>query len=109
MNAKDHKRVDKERKVNPNKAPSGMKDVKINLMTRMVTGNNKATSRPTAGFTLAAPCFKEDLEAILFLVQGERPAMHRIQRKQTVMAYYGFGNVSSAGFGSTVERPDGLQ
>jgi hypothetical protein len=25
------------------------------------------------------------------------------------MAYYGFGNASSAGFGSTVERPDGLQ
>jgi hypothetical protein len=109
LNAKDRERVDEECEANPNKAPSRMEDVKVNLMTRMVTGNNKATSGPTAGFTLAAPCFKEDLEAILFLAQGEWLAMRRIWNKQTVMAYYGFGDASSAGFKSTVERPDGLQ
>ncbi len=79
LNTKDHKRVDKEREANRNKALSGMEDVKINLMTRVVTGDNKVTSGSTAGFTLAAPCFKEDLEAtILFLAQGERPVMLRI-------------------------------
>ncbi len=106
--AKDHEKEDKEHEANPNKAPSIMEDVKIELMTRGVMGDSEARSGPIAGFTLAAPCFKEDLEAILVLAQGEQPAMRRKRSKQTLTAYYGFGDASSAGFGLKVERPNGL-
>ena len=34
--------------------------------------------------------------------------MRCVQSKRTLTAYYGFGDASSAGFGSTVARPDGL-
>ncbi len=100
--------VEEEREENPNEAPSRVEDVKIELMTCGVAGNSESTSGPIVGFTLVVPCFKEDLEAILFLAQGELPATRCIQSKQTVTTYYSFGDASSAGFGSTVERPNGL-
>ena len=63
---------------------------------------------PTTGLRLAAPQFKEDLEAILRLTEGEQPALCRVRSKLTMIAYYGFGDASSGGFGTTVKRPSGL-
>ncbi len=63
---------------------------------------------PATGLMSAAPQFKEDLEAILHLTEGEQPALHCVRSKLTMIAYYGFGDASSGGFGATVERPSGL-
>ncbi len=109
VNHKSRRKEAEEHNAHPNKTPSGMEEVKIGIVTSKVTDHNESINGPTAGFTLAAPRFKVDLEAILFLAQVERPAMRHIQSKQTVTAYYSFGDASLAGFGSTVERPDGLQ
>ena len=63
---------------------------------------------PTSGLTEAVPRFKEDLEALLHLSQDDKTVMRCVRNKHTLMAYYGFGDASSGGFSSTVERPDGL-
>ena len=55
-----------------------------------------------------APRFKSDLEAILKLAEGATPQLHYVRRKHTMIAYYGFGDASSGGFGATVQRADGL-
>ncbi len=60
------------------------------------------------GDSLAAPRFREDLEAILFLAESKQPYMRRVRGRRTVTAYYGFGDASGAGFGASVERPGGL-
>ncbi len=101
-------RVEHECAANPNKAPCVMEDIKMALMTQVNTSGSKPRNGPAAGFTLAAPWFKEDLEVILFLAESKQPCMCRVQSRKTITVYYGFGDASSAGFGASVERPGGL-
>jgi hypothetical protein len=83
-------------------------DIKIQLLAHTLGGEDQRMDGSATGLMLAAPRFKEDLEAILHLTEGEQPALHCVRSKLTMIAYYGFGDASSGGFGATVERPSGL-
>ena len=87
-----------------------MEDIKEELLRHMLVGgvDSGRTDGPPSGFTEAVPRFREDLEALLHLAQSDEPVMRCVHNKHTITAYYGFGDASSGGFGSTVERPDGL-
>jgi hypothetical protein len=61
-----------------------------------------------SGLTPAAPRFKQDLEALLHLTEGDQPRARKVRSKNRATAYYGFGDASSGGFGATVARPGGL-
>jgi hypothetical protein len=65
-------------------------------------------AEPPGGLTKAVPRFKDDLAALLSLAVGEQPVIRHIWSHRTLTAYYGFGNASSGGFGSTVQQPNGL-
>ncbi len=88
----------------------GMENTKQDLLRQFLVGDddNSQIDGPPTGLTEAVPRFKEDLEALLHLAQADKPAMRCVCNKHTITAYYGFGDASSGGFGSTVERPDGL-
>jgi hypothetical protein len=83
-------------------------DIKIQLLTHSLGEEEPWQDGPSSGLIPAAPCFEEDLEAILHLAEGEHPAPHFVRSKLSMTAYYGFGVASSGGFGVTVERPSGL-
>ena len=91
-------------------SPYKMEDIKEELLRHMLVGGADAnrTDGPPSGLTEAVPRFREDLEALLHLAQSDEPVMRCVRNKHTITAYYGFGDASSGGFGSTVERPDGL-
>jgi hypothetical protein len=83
-------------------------EYKIQLLTNSLAEEEAWQDGPRSELTPAVPCFKEDLKAILHLVEGEQPALHCVRSKFTLTTYYGFGGTSSGGFGSRVERPSGL-
>ncbi len=87
-----------------------MEDIKEELMRQTLVGGSEDSriDGPTSGLTEAVPRFKEDLEALLHLAQDDEPILSCVRNKHTITVYYGFGDASSGGFGSTVERPDGL-
>ena len=87
-----------------------MEDIKEELMRQTLVGGSEDSRNdgPTSGLTEAVPRLKEDLEALLHLAQDDEPILRCVRNKHTLTAYYGFGDASSGGFGSTVERPDGL-
>ena len=87
-----------------------MEDIKEELMRQTLVGGSEDSRNdgPTSGLTEAVPRFKEDLEALLQLAQDDEPILRCVRSKHTLTAFYGFGDASSGGFGSTVERPDGL-
>ena len=87
-----------------------MEDIKEKLLSQTLIGGEDETQHngPPSGLTEAMPRFRVDLEALLHLAQGEKPILRCIRNKHTVTANYGFGNASSGGFGSTVERLEGL-
>ncbi|KAL3826346.1 hypothetical protein ACHAXA_003670 [Cyclostephanos tholiformis] len=91
-------------------SPYKMEDIKEELLRHMLVGGADAnrTDGPPSGLTEAVPRFREDLEALLHLAQSDEPVMRCVRNKRTITTYYGFGDASSGGFGSTVERPDGL-
>ncbi len=65
-------------------------------------------SWPLSVITNAVLRFKEDLEAILELASRGKPALRCVQSKRIITAYYGFGDASLAGFGSTIQCPSGV-
>ncbi len=83
-------------------------NLKLDLLTHLLVGGDWQQDDPPSGGTQAAPCFKQDLKAILHLAAGKLPRMRCACSKLTITAYYGFGDASSGGFRLTVERPDGL-
>ena len=87
---------------------SSLDDLKVDLITRSLTGRDGPNDGPASGVTQAAPRFQQDLDTILHLAEGDTPRMRCVQNKHTLTAYYGFWDASSAGFGSTLARPDGL-
>ncbi len=87
---------------------AAMSNVKLLLLTQTTEGWDVFALCPQAGFTLLAPQFREDLEALLSLAEGKKPAKHCIRSIRAHTAFYGFGDASSLGFGATVEQPDGL-
>ncbi len=50
----------------------------------------------------------EDLKSILDLASGDTPVMRCVCSRCMLTAFYGFGDASSAGFGSTMMRPRGI-
>ena len=87
---------------------STLDDLKVDLVTCSLTGHDGPNDGPASGVTQAAPCFQQDLDAILHLAEEDTPRMRCVRCTSTLTAYYGFGDTSSAGFGLTVARPDGL-
>ncbi len=86
-----------------------MRDVKLSLLAKSMTGRGVLASGPPNGFTLPAPRFREDIEALLTLAEEEQPARRCIRSSQAYQAFYGFGDTLLSGFGSTVEQPDGVR
>lgn len=81
--------------------------IKLKLtMLMLVEGELHGYPRTTeedGQVTPAPPKFKQDLEAILHMAEGELPRMRCIRSKITMTAnYYGFGDALSGGFGVTV-------
>jgi hypothetical protein len=93
-----------------NPGTNRMEDIKEKLLSQTLIRGDGETQHdsPLSGLTEAVPRFRVDLEALLHLAQGEKPIVRCIRNKHTLAAYYGFGDASSGGFGSTVERPEGL-
>jgi hypothetical protein len=85
--------------------PASMDELKEDLVTQAMTGGESHGVGPPLGTTKAVPRFREDLEAILELASGEKPMMRCVCSKHMLTAYYGFGDASEAGFGSTRMRP----
>jgi hypothetical protein len=85
-----------------------MGEVKRMLLTEVTTGRTNEWSGLPAGFNMAVPLFEEDLKALIALTEGARLAKRCMWSQQTLMAYYGFGDALSLGFGAIVEHPDGL-
>ncbi len=97
-----------EEKEDHKDSPEEMESVKIELVDQAMMRDKGCRTGPLSGITKAVPRFKEDLEAILELAMGDKPAMRCVQNNCMLTAYYGFGDTSSAGFGSTVKRPSGI-
>jgi hypothetical protein len=97
-----------EEKDNHKGKPEGMESVKIKLVAQTAMGEENRGSGPPSGITKAVPRFKEDLEAILELASGGKPALRCVQSKRILTAYYSFGDASLADFGSTIQRPSGV-
>jgi hypothetical protein len=87
---------------------TSLDDLKVDLFTRSMTSRDGHNDSPASGVTQAAPRFLQDLKAILHLAAGDTPRSRCVRSTNTLTAYYGFGDASSGGFGSTVARPDGL-
>jgi len=64
---------------------------------------------PESGITMAVPCFRNDLKAILAMAESDSPIPRVVRSSKTLIAYYGFGDASSNGFGATIERANGIQ
>ena len=63
---------------------------------------------PSSGITFAVPRLKEDFEALMVLTWDEQPVMQPARSRRTLTAYHGFRDASGAGYGATVEKPDGI-
>ena len=87
---------------------NSLDDLKVDLFTRSLTSRDGHNNSPASGITQAAPRFQQDLNTILHLAEGDTPRSRCVRSTNTLTAYYGFGDVFSGGFGSTVARPDGL-
>jgi hypothetical protein len=88
--------------------PGGMEEIKMDLLTQTTTREDDRGAGPPSGITRAVPRFKEDLESILELASGDKPVMRCVHSRRMLTAFYGFGDASSAGFGSTMMRPRGI-
>jgi hypothetical protein len=88
---------------------TSMEEVKSMLMIDAASQMGNNSGGPPGGFTMAVPRFEEDLEALTLLTKGEYPTKQCVQNRKSLTAYYGFRDASLAGFGATVERPEGLQ
>jgi len=64
---------------------------------------------PETGLTQVVPRLEEDLQALLELTSSEKPITRVVRSNHVYTVLYGFGDASSAGFGASVERPDGTQ
>ena len=81
----------------------------MNLIVQALTGTSLSKSGPALGLTAAVPRFQSDLEALVCLTQSQTPVLRPIRRSSWVLtAFYRFGDASSAGFGASIERPNGL-
>ena len=65
-------------------------------------------SAPESGSTRAVPRLANDLRALLKLSESDKPIPRVVRGKVVITAYYGFGDTSSGGFGSFVEREEGI-
>lgn len=64
---------------------------------------------PESGLTPFVPRFKQDLLALLALAASNKPFVRVVRSKHIHTAIYGFGDASSAGFGSSIGRTEGTQ
>jgi hypothetical protein len=88
---------------------TSVEELKLQGLIRAVQGTGANSQGPSSGLTIAVLQFKRDLEALLFLPWSKEPNMRQVRSSNVVLtAYYGFGDASSGGFGSTVVQPGEL-
>jgi hypothetical protein len=58
---------------------------------------------PPTGLTPPAPRLRDDLEALLELTKSESPPLRLVRPKRAVHVFYGFGDASGMGRGSTFQ------
>jgi hypothetical protein len=51
----------------------------------------------------AVPRFKNDVNALLDLMEAEKPPLKRVRAKATAKVHYGFGDASGCVFGATIQ------
>jgi hypothetical protein len=67
-------------------------------------GVEEVTPKEEAPVLVAAvPRLKHDVEALLKLLEPEKPPLKRVRAKATAKVYYGFGDASGCGFGATIQ------
>ncbi len=82
---------------------TSVKELKLQGLIQAAQGTGADSQGPISGLTVAIPRFKRDLEALLFLSRSKEPNMRQVRSSNVVLtAYYGFRDVLSGGFGSTV-------
>jgi hypothetical protein len=80
-----------------------VKELKLQGLIQAAQGMGADSQGPSSGLTVAIQRFKRDLEALLFLSRSKEPNMRQVRSSNVVLtAYYGFRDVLSGGFGSTV-------
>ncbi len=62
-------------------------DFKLDLLMHLLIGGGGHHDTPSSGFTQAAPRFKQDLEAVLYLAEGDLPRMRCVWSMSTFTAY----------------------
>lgn len=63
---------------------------------------------PSSGMTPIAPRLKTDLEALLQLTSSDTPVKRVVRHKDIVTVFYGFGDASAGGFGSSIGFVEGI-
>jgi hypothetical protein len=100
---------DMDKGVQGEEGAENMEEFKLNHLVRTSSGKPPASKGPVSGLTSPVPRFRQDLEALLQLTQSTKPILQRVRNASCVtMAFYGFGDASSSGFGASIMRPDGL-
>ena len=75
---KQRERVSKEDDMDATTA--SFDNLKVDMITRSLNDG------PVSGLTQAAPCFQQDLDAILHLAEGDTPRMRCVRSKHTLTA-----------------------
>ena len=58
---------------------------------------------PSTGLTPPAPRLRDDLKALAYLTQSESPPLRMVRPKNVYQVFYGFGDASGKGRGSTFQ------
>jgi hypothetical protein len=106
---KERERQISLQELNDQADPLTSNEVKLQQLIGKSPGAAPNQQGPSSGFTQAVPRFWQDLKALLFLTQSKKPILRRMRSAKYVhTTFYGFGDASSGGFGSSIECRDGL-
>jgi hypothetical protein len=86
-------------------------DVEDMLLEDMIDGEETLppAHQPESGYTFTVPRFEDDLDALLRLTASIEPTRRIVRSSKVITAFYGFGDASSGGFGSTIALGNGTQ
>lgn len=84
----------------------GWKTDSINIATAKA---EQWVDAPSQAPTLVwpVPRLAQDVASLLFMMQADSPPVRYVRSKQVVSVFYGFGDASGTGFGSTITSPSG--
>jgi hypothetical protein len=82
--------------------PLSIKEIKLLTLSQGEGCKRVLQKGPLSEMTTAIPRFIHDLLALLLLSNLNHPIFWQVRSNTVVTAYYGFGDMSSGGFGLTV-------